>query len=640
MGNIKDLTLEQMWNGEKIRALRREFLLGKPKQCSKLIQCKGCHRDNDDILADTVFTEYQERPPIALDLILNGKCNIDCIMCEVKKQEISVPKMPEYDREIVDKIYPSVKRISVKSGEPFVQKETYDIIEKVSNVNQDCVWYFTTNGQYNFNQTIVSALNKIKIGKIAFSVDSVDEAIFAEIRKPGSLTKCLATIQKMREWAKTKEQEFDIAFSINATIQKKNWKNIPELMAHFRNEKLPVDLLFVSAPHEHSLLDLAEQEVENIFEYIVNLPDRYLGHLKKIFQALTPLRDKFVSAKIKKYALLIQIRINEHESFLRSRCPLPFAQLAQTPDGKIKPCCWLGDFHLTTSEHENYLSAWEGEALRGLRKKQLNGELSVCTPKMAEIGCHKHDVLSTIVDFDVNQPRTPLRLDWFFSGKCNLECPSCNHWMLKDEFQNSDKKFEDLKQNVLPYVCEIDLKGGEPFFQRRTYELINFMRKTNPLCVWDITTNGQIAFSKQIQQYIDQLLIGTFSVSIDSLDPSTFAKLRKGGTLDKAMEFLNELISYNNSRVLGQKFDIYINFVLQKSNWMETDKIIEFCNTKGIGYYIIPLVEPVKLSIYDLSNDELNEIAAYISKLNCQHSSASKASLESITKTIKKRLTV
>lgn len=616
LGSLKNKSLEELWNGPEARELRKEFLSGSPKQCEKNISCKSCHKNYDDQLLNVQLSEFQEQPPMALDLILNGKCNIDCIMCDVKNQIISLPNTAEFKKEIVEKVYPTVKKISLKSGEPFVQKETFEIIDAVYKVNPGCYWQFTTNGQYNFNDSLKSKFEKINIEKISFSVDSIDQTEFETIRKGGSLKKCLDSIEKILDWNKHKNQSENIDFAVNITIQKLNKKSIPMTMDYFTKKNIRPSLLFVSDPMKHSLLESSEDEIFDLLKYYFELSAEYLPYLQRILNAIKPVIDKIESTKIKKIKILIQDRINEFNEKLMKICPLPFAQIAQFPDGNINPCCWQGSHPLTYTAGDKYLSAWNSHELTALRKNMIHSLPSICSKKMEEVGCHQtHENLRNIIDFTVVQNRQPLRLDWFFNGKCNLECKSCHNWKSSSEFDGSEESWEDLKKNIFPYLCEIDLKGGEPFIQKRNYDLMEYVSEVNPLCVWDITTNGQIKFNTEISRYLDKLLIGVFAVSIDSLNPEIFKILRKNGELSKTMNFLNCLIDYNSMRKPGFQFQICLNFVIQKENWQETESIIQFCLLKKITLYLIPMVDPFEYSIHSLNIQNLQAVKLYLEQI-------------------------
>lgn len=616
LGNLKKNTLDEIWNGPVIKKLREEFLSGNPIQCKKNIACKGCNRYYDEQLIYGDFKVHQVEPPKALEVILNGKCNIDCIMCEVKNQIQSVPQLEGYRQEIEKKVYPSLKQISVKSGEPFVQKETFDMIEAVSRVNADCVWRFTTNGQYHFNEALKKRLEKIKIDQITFSIDSIDKNIFEEIREKGSLDKLNRAVADIQAWEKLKEQDFSIEFAVNITLQKKNCFNVPETYKYYFQKGMTPYLIFVEKPEEYSLLTLSVGEITEILLYYLNLPKEYDSHFLIFYKALSPIFDHFNQVMISKLKILFENKAIELHKKYKEICSLPFTQISIFPDGSLKPCCWLYDYDLREGKPGDFDAAWNGAPMKKLREEFLSDNVVACKEKIDKVACNtKHPKFNKLISYEVVQ-RGPLPvLHWYYNGKCNLQCQTCNNWKITEEFPDSEVYWESLQKTVLPYLCEIEVVGGEPFFQNRTYKLISTASKLNPLCVWTITSNGQFSFKGKIEDHLKMIRLVHFSVSIDSLIPERFSKIRINGVLSKTLKFLEDLIAYRNEQSLGKRFDLTINFVLQKDNWDELERMLEFAKEKDAHLYVIPMLEPTQHSIYSFPMSEKEKLLSTLDEL-------------------------
>jgi len=142
--------------------LREEFLTGKIKTCAHQIRNKRCHLANESLLKVTVPGEDPEEPVRAFDLMLNGKCNLECIMCPgLDSPQPRSMYQSTFWSEGEQAIFPKLEQVSVKSGEPFIQKDTYRLIERVSAVNPGCRWSLTTNGQYKLTPYILEHLDRI-----------------------------------------------------------------------------------------------------------------------------------------------------------------------------------------------------------------------------------------------------------------------------------------------------------------------------------------------------------------------------------------------------------------------------------------------------------------------------------------------
>ncbi|MGZ3690414.1 MAG: radical SAM protein [Pseudobdellovibrio sp.] len=621
LGNVKNNTLEELWNGEKAQTLRKEFLEGKPKQCKKNIECKGCNKSYNEQLIDTELTPIVSKPPQVLDLILNGKCNIDCIMCEVKNETRSLLDVPSFHTEIVEKVIPQVKTIALKSGEPFVQKETYWLIDKLKEVNPNCEVRFTTNGQYNFNDKIKSELKKIKVEKITFSIDSIYKDTFEKVRAGGNLVKLLKTIDDVKNWIKEEGLSDQIELNANITLQKDNWKDIPETFKYLFDNKIAPHIIIVEKPEQYSLGSLSDAQFVEVMTYYLNLGPEYGKHLNKLYLPLTNLAKFRNSVLIEKLSLLLMKTAIDVGNRSQT-CVLPFTQMSIFPNGKLRPCCWLNNYDVRKEKDGDFKKAWNDEPIKKIRKQFVENKLTICQNLVSKTSCNSRNKLPTdVFDVALDIDKPPQKLHWYFSGSCNLECPTCRNWQFKDEFDEADIYWQQLQKDIFPNLCEIEVVGGEPFYQKRTFQLMEKMLELNPDCLWYITSNGQFNFKGKIENALKKLRISYFSVSIDSLIPEKFHQIRKNGILEKTVKFLDDLIEFRKQTEQKKKFKIIVNFVLQKDNYTELEAIMKFVKDRDIALYVIPMIGPIKFSIYDMPSADQKQILQKIRNLKPDYGS-------------------
>ena len=257
-GMVPEQTLSEVWNSKAAQDLRQEFLDGTPKSCLTQMKHIGCHKRsgiNRNFVQSLELSAIQSHAPSRLDVRLNGRCNLQCLMCEVWKQPNGLYNQADFWKLGSTEIFPFLKEIDVLGGEPFVQADTYRLIDQVSAVNSDCIWCFVTNGNYHFNETIRSRLNKIKIKWIQVSVDSINPNTYSKIRIGGDLKRTLATIEALVCYQKqrnSENREFRVVASM--CVQKLNWQEIPEFLNYCEKTKIMPILQFAYAPTEISLL--------------------------------------------------------------------------------------------------------------------------------------------------------------------------------------------------------------------------------------------------------------------------------------------------------------------------------------------------------------------------------------------------
>lgn len=105
--------------------------------------------------------------------------------------------------------------------------------------------------------------------------------------------------------------------------------------------------------------------------------------------------------------------------------------------------------------------------------------------------------------------------------------------------------------------------------------------------------------------------------------PEKFHVIRKNGFLEKTVKFLDDLIDYRNSLGAKSKFKIIVNYVLQKDNHTELENMLQFAQQKKVKLYIIPMVGPIKLSVYDMSTEDKNSILENIKVLAIEYKDVS-----------------
>lgn len=283
IGNLNQNTLDEIWNGESIRQWRQEFLTGHPKICQKEMAHQKCHQChyNNQLLPKVELSEYISTSPLKLTANLNGQCNLKCQMCHVWKLPNGYYNEGNFWRPGREVFFQQLQEIDMLSGEPFIQADTYKLIDEVSAVNPNCQWMFTTNGHWTFTPRIQAALDKIKIKYLVFSVDSFNPETYARIRPPGNLSKVHRTIDAILKY-RNQRKNFEI--HLNFLTQKDNVHELKEALSFCLEHEIVPMITFLYEPEDYSLLTLKPSEREVI--------------LDKIFTSMTPLELNLCSRVI------------------------------------------------------------------------------------------------------------------------------------------------------------------------------------------------------------------------------------------------------------------------------------------------------------------------------------------------------
>ena len=168
--------------------------------------------------------------------------------------------------------------------------------------------------------------------------------------------------------------------------------------------------------------------------------------------------------------------------------------------------------------------------------------------------------------------------------KCNLRCSHCFRSFYKRECTSLDPdKFKSLIEQ-LPSLEAIKLQGlGETLLYKHLEEVLQ--AGTARGIQFETISNG-ILISKE---NVDFLLyyFSVFYVSIDSINPEKFGKIRGGSSLEKVLK---------NLELLLEKKDKYnaaigVNFVATHENYDEIPKINGFLEKYKVDIFSIVEVE-------------------------------------------------
>jgi len=303
-------------------------------------------------------------------------------------------------------------------------------------------------------------------------------------------------------------------------------------------------------------------------------------------------------------------------------CYYPFTQLLLQPTGAVSPCCWSQ--HLTAGEvpWDRIPEIWNGELMRKIRGEFLEGRIETCRRQMAEIGCHRWSRRAEgweggPIEFAERQSRGPRRLDLRLNGKCNLQCVMCDVWRQPNGTYDGTEFWEKGPKEIFPFLVEIDVLGGEPFVQPDTYRLIDEVSACNPECSWGFVTNGQYQFNRAIRDRLDRINVRWIQLSLDSVHPETYSKVRLRGELSRALATLKALREYRVERILKgkSKFKLSISMCVQKANWRETGDFLEFAEKNGLELDLQFAYNPDPVSLHTLPAGERAEACAYFESL-------------------------
>ncbi len=291
-------------------------------------------------------------------------------------------------------------------------------------------------------------------------------------------------------------------------------------------------------------------------------------------------------------------------------CVMPFVNIILEPNGDVGICRQKGtSFTFGNIQNQSIDEIWSSQKIQEWRQGHLDGTPKICEVELVDRKCNLCPELNALLpNAEIDNIKNPkiLRLTANLNGKCNLQCQMCNVWKMPNGFYTEENFWIPAKTKFFKDILEVDMLSGEPFIQPDTYRLINEVSAVNPNCQWTFTTNLHWRLTDKIKSSLDKIIIKNIIVSIDSLNPDVYSKIRKLGDLKFVLKNIDELIKYQDIRIETRKsgLQIRLNFLTQKDNWFELKEIIQFCLNKKIIPFITLLHNPLDFSILNLDHDE------------------------------------
>lgn len=269
LGNIKSQSVLEIWNGDKISKLRREFIRGVPEVCKKNMECSHCNYHHFEMNKFVELEEFQKKSLKRMDIMMNGKCNARCIMCSNWKLGDGVYTSDIFRNKEWRKMLGHLLEIEVYGGEPFIQDDVFRLVREVGEINSECCWMFTTNGNYHLDEKKINLLNGIKIKSIAISIDSLCEEVFCQIRKGVDFNKTLNTLDGLIGYNDSLSMEKHFKILINVVVQQKNCMDITSIIEFAEEKGVGVFPYLLESPVELSLGVLETSKKLEIIEHYI-----------------------------------------------------------------------------------------------------------------------------------------------------------------------------------------------------------------------------------------------------------------------------------------------------------------------------------------------------------------------------------
>ncbi len=200
-GNIFEKSFDEIWNGEKAKEFRRQFIKKNYKYC-KLDVCDAALEE----IEPSLTAPYPKRIEFSYD----RHCNVRCIFCrnEKNKEEEEFNRNKEKRiEENFDRVFtPVIKNAEFvelnSAGELFASKHSMEIVKKIININPNIKFGVISNGIL-FSKEITQKIGlEDRLSSAIISIHAAKEKTYNKLVEKGNFKAVIENVKYLSELKK------------------------------------------------------------------------------------------------------------------------------------------------------------------------------------------------------------------------------------------------------------------------------------------------------------------------------------------------------------------------------------------------------------------------------------------------------
>lgn len=226
---------------------------------------------------------------------------------------------------------------------------------------------------------------------------------------------------------------------------------------------------------------------------------------------------------------------------------------------------------------------------------------------------HAANIFKLIRIFRRMGAKEPTFISFNVANRCNEACPMCAVWREPGPelpIVELERIFADLKRFGLQVV---ELSGGEPLLRPDIFEIFALLDRLGFL--YTTTTNGTLVTPEILAGVRRAKGLLQLAISLDSLDPAVYARLRGKDLLPQVLRNIDEIAATR----LPQP--VKLNQTVSRHNYRETLALLRYARERGLYLSVFPVntghgfAHRAADPLYDASDAEREEMAALFREL-------------------------
>jgi MoaA/NifB/PqqE/SkfB family radical SAM enzyme len=286
-------------------------------------------------------------------------------------------------------------------------------------------------------------------------------------------------------------------------------------------------------------------------------------------------------------------------------CTYPWTWLAESNvTGAYTFCAWLNTEIGQAGKDgtDKLLSLWNSPRATAVRQSLVDNDIDKYCQKNcvvrnsdldAFLGYESHEygtfsrvfqdnllkAAAAVYNRDASISHMPITLKLHPSNTCTIRCRMCK--MDKDYKLEVGRQYFDGIKPLLPYLHELFVFGGEPFWCKDTRDIIfsEEIRRHGQLHISTVT-NATLLDDDVIERLSD-LRLGRFVFSLDGASPASYNNIRIGANFDKVLANVKRFMACRDAGTVKVKC-VGTHFVIQARNCHEVEKFVDLAHSLGV----------------------------------------------------------
>ena len=225
-GNIFEKSFDEIWNGEKAKEFRKQFIENNYKYCNLEVCDPYLQEFEPDYTAD-----YPKKVEFSYD----RRCNVRCIFCRNEKNK----EEEEYNRqkekrieENFDRIFtPIIEKAEVvelnSAGELFASKHSIEIVKKIIKINPNIEFNIISNGILFTKENIDTIGLRKHLNTVIISMHASTEKTYNKLVENGNFKALMTNIKYL---SKLKQDGILQNLQLNFVVTAINYKEMKDFV--------------------------------------------------------------------------------------------------------------------------------------------------------------------------------------------------------------------------------------------------------------------------------------------------------------------------------------------------------------------------------------------------------------------------